>query len=290
MECLNCGHNYRANGTDIWQRKCPKCQSRHFVASSLLNTRDLDEKFLAGLSTGWNTVCLCPNCAAELKYGAVSLYNFEEKVKSVNEDIQELWEYKIQMQGEDRSIKYTPKHILAMKEALDFFDSNNEENEEIDDSKTLGEKEEITDIKSINNANWPYEILGIKKGDKCPICGVSNANKKIMQIYDRLGKTTIIEGRICDCGVRYLTRREYNEVIEVVVVKDVDGVEIVSSCLPKKKGKKGKISSMIIEQTAPKTVSKKHVKICPRCGGEGIFANKGMCWICYKEEIRKNYE
>ena len=26
MECLKCGHTYYANGTDIWQRKCPKCQ------------------------------------------------------------------------------------------------------------------------------------------------------------------------------------------------------------------------------------------------------------------------
>jgi hypothetical protein len=26
MECLNCGHCYKANGSDIWQRKCPKCQ------------------------------------------------------------------------------------------------------------------------------------------------------------------------------------------------------------------------------------------------------------------------
>lgn len=26
MECLNCGHTYLANGTDIWQRKCPSCQ------------------------------------------------------------------------------------------------------------------------------------------------------------------------------------------------------------------------------------------------------------------------
>ena len=26
MECLNCGHRYKANGTDIWQMKCPKCQ------------------------------------------------------------------------------------------------------------------------------------------------------------------------------------------------------------------------------------------------------------------------
>ena len=26
MECLSCGYHYKANGTDIWQRKCPKCQ------------------------------------------------------------------------------------------------------------------------------------------------------------------------------------------------------------------------------------------------------------------------
>ena len=26
MECLKCGHKYYANGSDIWQRKCPKCQ------------------------------------------------------------------------------------------------------------------------------------------------------------------------------------------------------------------------------------------------------------------------
>lgn len=26
MECLVCGHIYGANGTDVFQRKCPKCQ------------------------------------------------------------------------------------------------------------------------------------------------------------------------------------------------------------------------------------------------------------------------
>lgn len=26
MECLDCGHKYYANGSDIWQRKCPCCQ------------------------------------------------------------------------------------------------------------------------------------------------------------------------------------------------------------------------------------------------------------------------
>ena len=26
MLCLNCGHNYFANGCDVWLRKCPSCQ------------------------------------------------------------------------------------------------------------------------------------------------------------------------------------------------------------------------------------------------------------------------
>ena len=26
LHCLGCGRNYGANGSDIWQRKCPYCQ------------------------------------------------------------------------------------------------------------------------------------------------------------------------------------------------------------------------------------------------------------------------
>ena len=25
MKCLKCGYEYKANGSDIWERKCPKC-------------------------------------------------------------------------------------------------------------------------------------------------------------------------------------------------------------------------------------------------------------------------
>ena len=25
LECGTCGHSYRANGSDIWQRRCPYC-------------------------------------------------------------------------------------------------------------------------------------------------------------------------------------------------------------------------------------------------------------------------
>ncbi len=27
MKCQRCGFEYKANGSDIWLRKCPKCQS-----------------------------------------------------------------------------------------------------------------------------------------------------------------------------------------------------------------------------------------------------------------------
>ena len=26
LECGNCGNRYHANGSDIWLRKCPRCQ------------------------------------------------------------------------------------------------------------------------------------------------------------------------------------------------------------------------------------------------------------------------
>ncbi len=26
LECQKCNYIYKANGTDIWQRKCPRCQ------------------------------------------------------------------------------------------------------------------------------------------------------------------------------------------------------------------------------------------------------------------------
>lgn len=26
MECQSCNFKYKANGSDIWQRKCPNCQ------------------------------------------------------------------------------------------------------------------------------------------------------------------------------------------------------------------------------------------------------------------------
>ena len=74
--------------------KCQVCSKRiikkdgsyYFEAINLMNTSVLEEKYLAGLSLGWNSLCMCPNCAAEYQHGAVSLYDFKDKVLDLTID------------------------------------------------------------------------------------------------------------------------------------------------------------------------------------------------------------
>ena len=33
MECLNCGHRYHANGSNIYEKKCPNCQTQNTTKS-----------------------------------------------------------------------------------------------------------------------------------------------------------------------------------------------------------------------------------------------------------------
>ena len=88
----------------------------------------MEEEYLTGLTAGWTTLCLCPNCAAELKYGDVSLGNFSEWVKTreINLNYRDMYEYEIQMQGDKRILHYTPRHLLSLKSALDLFEKQKE--------------------------------------------------------------------------------------------------------------------------------------------------------------------
>ncbi len=46
MECLNCGYKYYANGSDIWLRKCPQCQSmkKSGITKNVSSTRNIFDK------------------------------------------------------------------------------------------------------------------------------------------------------------------------------------------------------------------------------------------------------
>ena len=99
---------------------------RYFVAINLFDTGRLSEEYLQGLSTGWNTLCFCPNCAAEYKYGAVSMLDFFSKVKQteIDKSYSEFYEFEIKLQGETRILRYTPRHLLSLKTALELYERN----------------------------------------------------------------------------------------------------------------------------------------------------------------------
>ena len=112
-----------------YEGKCQICNkviikkdgSKYFEAINILDTSQMRDSDLRGLSTGWNSLCLCPNHAAEYMYGAVSLYNFIEWVMSVEieEGKDDFFFYKIKLQGKKTEIKFTPKHLLAIRVALE---------------------------------------------------------------------------------------------------------------------------------------------------------------------------
>ena len=210
-------------GTE-YSGKCQICSkiiyktdgTRHFAAINLLDTGHLEEEYLQGLSTGWNTLCMCPNCAAEYKYGAISFFDFQEKVVNteVNKHYRDYYEFKIQMQGEDRVLKYTPRHLLSLQTALKFFEENKDKDVIEDNNDVIVENEVSVNIVE------DY-VCVVKSGDKCPKCGQSNTKNQKASIIDAKGERQIIDCRVCQCGKVYLTKRlkmqlpsdiKYNEV------------------------------------------------------------------------------
>lgn len=101
--------------------------SRYFEATNLLDTSELDKVNKKDLSNGWNSLCLCPNCAAEYRYGSVSLYDFSDQVMSVviDRSVDDYIEFPIKMQGEDRILRYTPVHLFHLQTALQYFTKSN---------------------------------------------------------------------------------------------------------------------------------------------------------------------
>ena len=92
----------------------------HFQAINIIDTKILDRKFISTLSIGWNTLCLCPYCAAEYRYCSKDISTLPDQIKFV--DIPEKSGKHIEltfiMCGEERRIKFTPKHLLSLQIAL----------------------------------------------------------------------------------------------------------------------------------------------------------------------------
>ena len=96
----------------------------YFEAINIINTSLLDDKYKNLLQAGWNTLSLCPNCAAEYRHCAKNLSDFEQQVQNVsNETLQRnsLIDIYISLKGQAISIKFTPRHLLALQIAFKTF-------------------------------------------------------------------------------------------------------------------------------------------------------------------------
>lgn len=91
---------------------------------ALLPTDSIPTAYKQSISEGWNSLCLCPNCAAEFRYGKKNLSELVRMIQTYNveEEDENLIVCDIEMQGEKRSIKYTGKHFLALQKAIGFYD------------------------------------------------------------------------------------------------------------------------------------------------------------------------
>lgn len=102
----------------------------YFEAINVINTANLDPKYQSSLDAGWNTLCLCPNCAAEYRYCAKDLSDLEKQVENIqienrkNEHI----EIYITLKGLRTKIMFTPRHFLALQTAFRVFKAH--ENDE----------------------------------------------------------------------------------------------------------------------------------------------------------------
>ena len=111
--------------------RCQICDStitkwngqKYFEGINLLNTSTLDDKLKRTLTTGWNSICFCPNHAAEYKFCSIDLSTLAKQIEviEIEEGDDELIGLEIEMQGLKQTIKYTPKHFLALKTAFEYF-------------------------------------------------------------------------------------------------------------------------------------------------------------------------
>lgn len=134
------GYTYNPNTTPFekqflreqYKGKCQFCEREaiikhngdiYFEAINIINTANLDKSFLNNIDAGWNTLCLCPTCAAEYRYCSKNLDNFEEQVENtvVKARSNEFIPLEITLRSQKIKIKFTPRHFIALQSAFKIY-------------------------------------------------------------------------------------------------------------------------------------------------------------------------
>ena len=94
----------------------------YFEAVNIIQTSNLEDKLLNNLEAGWNTLSLCPHCAARYRYSQKDINNLKSQVESIvigAED--QVFYIAIQLENAEEKIRFTPKHLIALKAAFAVF-------------------------------------------------------------------------------------------------------------------------------------------------------------------------
>ena len=96
----------------------------YFEAINIIKTSNLDDHLLPTMQYGWNSLCLCPNCAAEYNNCSKKISTiYEQAVRAeVESGSDEAIRIQIEMpEGRKRFIAYSPRHMIALQRAFKIF-------------------------------------------------------------------------------------------------------------------------------------------------------------------------
>lgn len=105
--------------------KCQMCETQirkydghyHFIARNIIHTKDLPDNIRNTSDICWNSLCLCPNCAARYEYCSKSLSGLFDQILQIEviERDRERIVLTIELDGSKQEIHYVPKHFLALQ-------------------------------------------------------------------------------------------------------------------------------------------------------------------------------
>jgi len=101
--------------------------SVHFYARNVINTQNLTANVRSTIKHGWNSLCLCPNCAMKYKVCSRDLNGFYNQILETETDDKSEIVLTIILNEHEQKIHYIPEHFSLLKKALELIDDSIEE-------------------------------------------------------------------------------------------------------------------------------------------------------------------
>jgi hypothetical protein len=98
----------------------------YFVARNIIHPSKLPSEIRNTLQIGWNSLCLCPNCAARYEVCSKNISGLYDQIQSIEvaDGDSETISLQIQLEGKPARIGYVPKHFLAMRTVLSTIEEH----------------------------------------------------------------------------------------------------------------------------------------------------------------------